>query len=194
MYSWDLSFICISVCQSLLNTSENKSKIEGRLCDLIFLEDVVALKRAVLLILRRCLASEAVQGASLAFQGVDHVHGGHRLPLGVLGVGDSVTDDVLQEDLQHTPGLLIDESRDTFDTTTAGQTTDGWLGDTLDVVTQHLTMTLGATLSQTFTSLSTSRHDALIDRLANCKCFSTDQTRGYKACRQRHHVTASEVS
>ena len=33
-------------------------------------------------------------------------------------------------------GLLVDESGDTLDTTTAGQTMDGGLGDTLDVVSQ----------------------------------------------------------
>ncbi|MCP4261892.1 MAG: hypothetical protein GY774_30975, partial [Planctomycetes bacterium] len=39
------------------------------------------------------------------------------------------------------------------------ETTDGWLGDTLDVITQHLSMTLGATLSKPFSSFTTSRHD-----------------------------------
>ena len=42
-----------------------------------------------------CLTSESVQGATLAFQSIDDVHGGDGLPLGVLGVGDGVTDDVL---------------------------------------------------------------------------------------------------
>lgn len=33
-------------------------------------------------------------------QGVDHVHGHDHLPLGMLHVGDSVVDHILQEDLQ----------------------------------------------------------------------------------------------
>ena len=45
---------------------------------------------------------------------------------------------LLQEHLQYTMGLLVDESGNTLDTTTAGQTMDGGLGDTLDVVSQHL--------------------------------------------------------
>ena len=81
------------------------------------------------------LSTESVQGTSLTFQSVDDVHGGDGLPLGVLGVGDSITDDVLKEYLQHTSGLFVDESRDTFDTTTSSETTDSWLGDTLDVIT-----------------------------------------------------------
>ena len=36
------------------------------------------------------LAAEAVEGAALALEGVDHVHGGDGLPLGMLGVGDGV--------------------------------------------------------------------------------------------------------
>ena len=44
---------------------------------------------------RSSLASETVQGAALTLQSVDHVHRGDGLPLGVLGVGDGVADDVL---------------------------------------------------------------------------------------------------
>ncbi|ELU06605.1 hypothetical protein CAPTEDRAFT_189241 [Capitella teleta] len=86
-------------------------------------------------------------------EGVDDVHGGDSLPLGVLSVGDGITDDILKEDLQNTSGLLVDQTRDTLQTTSASQTTDGGLGDALDVVTQHLPVTLGATLSESLTSL-----------------------------------------
>ncbi|EJK46922.1 hypothetical protein THAOC_34386, partial [Thalassiosira oceanica] len=49
--------------------------------------------------LRRRLSAEAVEGLSLSLQGVDDVHGSDGLAAGVLGVGDGVTDDVLEEDL-----------------------------------------------------------------------------------------------
>ena len=45
-------------------------------------------------------ASEAVEGPPLPLESVDNVHGSDSLPLGVLGVGHGVTDDVLQEHLQ----------------------------------------------------------------------------------------------
>ena len=105
------------------------------------------------------LTAEAVQSAALAFQGVDDIHGGDRLPLSVLRVGNGVTDDVLEEHLENSTGLLIDESRDTFDTTAASQSADSGLGDALDVVAQHLAMTLGASLSESLASLSSSGHD-----------------------------------
>ena len=94
----------------------------------------------------------------MAFQGIDDIHGGDSLALGVLGVGDGITDDVLKEDLEDTAGLLVDQARDTLDTTTTSQTADGGLGDTLDVITQDLAMALGASLSESLSSLATSRH------------------------------------
>ena len=80
-------------------------------------------------------ASEAIESTSLSLESVDHVHGGDGLPLGVLSVGDGVPDDVLKEDLQHSASLLIDESRDPLDASSAGQPPDGGFGDALDVVT-----------------------------------------------------------
>ena len=93
------------------------------------------------------LTSESVQGTSLPLEGIDNVHGGDGLPLGVFSVGDSVPDDILKEDLEDSTRLLVDESRDTLDSTTTRQTPDGGLGDALDVIPQHLTVTLSASLS-----------------------------------------------
>ena len=104
------------------------------------------------------LTSESVQSTSLAFEGIDDVHGSDGLPLGVLGVGDGITDDVLKENFENTTGLFVDETRDTLHTTSASETTDGGLGDTLDVITQNFAVTLGASLSESFTSFAASRH------------------------------------
>ena len=90
--------------------------------------------------------------------GIDHVRGGDGLPLGVLGVGDGIPDDVLEEDLENSTGLLVDESGDTLDSSTTRQPSDGGLGDALDVVSQHLTVTLGASLSQSLSSFASSGH------------------------------------
>ena len=104
------------------------------------------------------LTAESVEGTSLALEGVDNVHGGDGLPLGVLGVGHGITDDVLKENLQNTAGLLVDETGDSLDTATTSKTTDGRLGDTLDVVTKNLPVTLGAPLSETLSSFAASSH------------------------------------
>ena len=73
----------------------------------------------------------------------------------MLSVGDGITDDTLEEGLEDTTGLLVDHGGDTLDTTTASETADSGLGDTLDVVTQDLAVTLGATLAETLATLST---------------------------------------
>ncbi|CAE1245389.1 H2A [Acanthosepion pharaonis] len=80
-------------------------------------------------------------------------------------VGDGITDNILKENLKDTTCLLVDETRDTLDTTSASQTANSGLGDTLDVISEHLAMTLGATFSQSFSSLSTSRHDEVYNCL-----------------------------
>lgn len=72
---------------------------------------------------------------------------------------------IFEEDFENTTGLLIDETRNTLDTTTTGKTADSGLCDTyttvntqnrstkwnmltLDVITENLTVTLGTTLSK----------------------------------------------
>ncbi len=94
-----------------------------------------------------CLSAEAVQGAALSLEGMDNVQSSHGLSASMLSVGDSVSDNVLQEHLEHTSSLFVDQARDTLDTTSAGETSDGWLGDTLDVITKNFAVTLGTTLS-----------------------------------------------
>ena len=124
---------------------------------------MVALKRAGCFVLNllgcECLTSESVQGASLPLESIDNIHGSDGLPLGVFSVGDSVPDDVLKENLEDTTGLLVDESGDTLDTSTASQSADSRLGDALDIIAQHLAMPLGASLTETLSSLAASSHD-----------------------------------
>ena len=105
-----------------------------------------------------CLTAKSVQSTSLSLEGVDNVHGSDGLSLGVLSVGDCITDDILQEHLQHSTSLLIDETADALHTATTSETTDGWLGDSLDVIAKNLPVALGASFSESFASFSTSRH------------------------------------
>ena len=44
-------------------------------------------------------ATETIQSPALPLKSVDDVHGSDSLPLGMLSVGDGVTDDILQEHL-----------------------------------------------------------------------------------------------
>jgi len=105
------------------------------------------------------LATEAVQGATLALERVHDIERGDGLALGMLGVGDSVADDALEEGFEHAASLFVDHGRNTLDATTTSQTADGGLGDALDVVTENLAMAFGSALSKTFATFSASSHD-----------------------------------
>jgi len=48
---------------------------------------------------RARLSTETVEGSALSLQSVDDIEGSNSLSLGVFGVGDRVSDDVLEEDL-----------------------------------------------------------------------------------------------
>ena len=108
------------------------------------------------------LTSETVQGSALSLQRVDDVHSCDSFPFRMLGVGDSVTNNIFEEDFQYTSGFFVDQSGNTFHSTTSGQTTNCGLGDTLDVITKNFTMTLGTTFAKTFTAFTSSGY---IERL-----------------------------
>ena len=148
---------CTKQLTELVGTEQPQQKL-----DLLrmwwLLEKPVEKKKKSKGYIRGSLAAKAVEGAALALQSVDNVHGCDGLALGVLGVGDSVADHVLEEDLENTAGLLVDEARDALHATTAGETADGGLGDALDVVAKDLPVTLGASLAEALASLATSRH------------------------------------
>ena len=108
--------------------------------------------------MRGHLASKSIEGTSLSLQSIDDVHGSDGLSLGVFCVGDGITDDVLKEHFEYTTGLFVDQTTDTLDSTTSGKTTNGGLGDSLNVITKDLPVTLGASFSQSFASFATSRH------------------------------------
>ena len=54
------------------------------------------------------LTTETVQSAALSLEGIDNVERGDSLALGVLGVGDCVTDNTFEEGLEDTTSLLVD--------------------------------------------------------------------------------------
>ena len=89
----------------------------------ILRNEFVVLKRTFVFLVGKAfessLTSESVEGTALSLEGIDDIHGGDGLPLGVFGVGDGITDDVFQENLEDTSGFFVDQAGDTLDTTTA---------------------------------------------------------------------------
>jgi len=62
----------------------------------------------VFVLCEKRLTTETVQSAALSLESVDDVEGGDGLALGVLGVGDCVTDDAFEEGLEDTACLFVD--------------------------------------------------------------------------------------
>jgi len=60
--------------------------------------------------------------------------------------------------LENTTGLFVDKAWYTLDTSSASQSPDGRLSDTLDVITKNLPVTLCASLAKTFATLASARH------------------------------------
>jgi hypothetical protein len=55
----------------------------------------------------RHLSTETVKGTALTLESIDDIEGCDSLALGVLCVGDGITDDTLKEGLQNTTGLFV---------------------------------------------------------------------------------------
>ena len=99
----------------------------------------------------------------MSLEGVDDIERGDCFPLSVFGVGDRVSDDVLEEDFEYSSGLFIDQAGDTLDSPSTSKSSDGRLSDTLDVITQDLAVTLGTALAETLSAaLSASRHVEIV--------------------------------
>ena len=91
----------------------------------------------------------------MSLESVDDIEGGDGLSLGVFGVGNGVLDDVLEELSEDNSGLVIDEGADSLDTTSSGESSDSWLGDTEDGVLDGLgSESLGSSLSSDLSELS----------------------------------------
>ena len=93
------------------------------------------------------LSSKSVQSPALPLESIDNIKCCHCLTTSMLSVGDCIPDHILQEHLEDTSGLLIDQARNTLDTSSTGKSPDCWLGDSLDVVSEHLPVPLGSSLS-----------------------------------------------
>jgi len=122
--------------------------------------------------------TETVDGAALTLEGVDNVQSGDGLALGVLTVEGGIFDDALEEHAEGATGLVIDQAGQTLDTTSARHTTDGRLGDALNVLVHDLGVTLGAGLAfasaVSFTALA---HTGLAAGLAVAELCASNLTR-----------------
>jgi len=79
------------------------------------------------------LPAETVQRFATPLERMHHIHGCDSLPATVLGVRDRIGDDVLQEDFQDAPRLLVGQAGDALHAAAACEPTDDGLGDPLEI-------------------------------------------------------------
>ena len=91
----------------------------------------------------------------MSLEGVDDVGGGNGFPAGVLGVGDGVTNDVLEESGKDFTDFLVDVEGDSLNTSSASQASNGGLGDTLNEGSRVLSVvSLNADFADSFSAFS----------------------------------------
>jgi len=91
----------------------------------------------------------------LSLEGIDDVQSGDGLSLGMFAVSDGVSHNGFQEASENGSRIIIDEGRDSLDTTSAGKSADGRLGDAFDVSAGLLFgVSLSANFSDSFSSFS----------------------------------------
>ncbi len=66
------------------------------------------------------LAAKTIQSTPLPLERIHNIHSRHSLPPGMLSISHSVTNDILQEDLENTTSFLIDQPADSLHTSPPG--------------------------------------------------------------------------
>ena len=100
-------------------------------------------------------ATETIEGSALSLESIDDIESSDGLSLGVFSVSNWVTDDVFEEWSEDNSGLVIDEGRDSLDTSSSGKSSNSWLGDSKDgVLDGFLSKSLGTLFTWDFTEFS----------------------------------------
>jgi hypothetical protein len=92
----------------------------------------------------------------LALESVNNIKRSNGLTLGMLGVGDGITDDTSEEGFEDAAGFLVNRGRYTLDTTAASKTADRGLCYTTNGIAGGFKVTSGTMLSKTFATFAMS--------------------------------------
>ena len=88
----------------------------------------------------------------------------------VLSVSDCIPDPTFHVVLENTSGLFVDASADSLHTTSWSKSSDSWLSNALDVISQDLSVSFSSSLSKTFSSFASSRH-CIVSCCVSWSCF-----------------------
>ncbi|KAF1894647.1 hypothetical protein Lal_00027024 [Lupinus albus] len=104
------------------------------------------------------LTTKTIEGPSLSLESINNIHSSNRLPPSMFSISNCITNHILQEDFENTSRLFINQTTDSFHTSSSRQSPNRRFCDSLNVVAQNLSMPLRATFAQTLSTFSTTRH------------------------------------
>merc|ERR1719499_1262270 len=99
--------------------------------------------------------------SSLTLQGINHIKRRYSLSPCVLCVCDRISNHLLKKLLKDTSRFIVYQSGDTLHASTSRKTSNRWLRNTLDVISQDFSVTLGTSLAKTFATFSSSKSHVL---------------------------------
>ena len=95
----------------------------------------------------------------MPLEGIDDIHSGDSFSSGVLSVGDSISDNLLEERSEDSSGVIIDERGDSLDTTSSAESSDSGSSDTINSGSSGLSgVSLATSFANTFHSFTFSDH------------------------------------
>ena len=101
------------------------------------------------------LGAESIKSSTLTLESVNDIHSSHSFATSVIGVGDSITNNVSEESGEDVSDFLVNVEGDSLDSSTTCQSTDRWLGDALDQGTTGFAgVTLDANFSDSFSAFA----------------------------------------
>lgn len=101
------------------------------------------------------LTTESIESPSLSLESINDIHGGDCLPPSMLRVSNGITNDILKENLKNTSCFFVDQTANPLNTSSSCKTTNCRFGDALNVVSQHLPVTLRSSFAQALSTFST---------------------------------------
>jgi hypothetical protein len=104
--------------------------------------------------LLRTAPPESIQGHAALLERVHDVEGAHQFAVSVLGLNHGVGADALQQILEDSADLLVDQTGDALYSSSARKSADRGLCDANDVVSQDRPVAFRAALAHSLGSLS----------------------------------------
>ncbi|MFS7905925.1 hypothetical protein Hanom_Chr01g00053431 [Helianthus anomalus] len=101
------------------------------------------------------LTTKTIQSTTLSFQSIYNIHRRNSLPASMLSVSHSISNNILKKNLENSTSFFIDQPANTLHTSSASQSSNRRLRDSLNVIAKNLPVSFCSSLTQSLSSLPT---------------------------------------